>query len=109
MPAVAIIYGRQVKVEVGSYIEPENWKIGSTLEASDWDAAEFRLPTNSGGPIKSIAVNIKITGTTVQRRHGSNWVKVRIESVGDGSPSTFFGGWLLLRSFTACDWATVAN
>lgn len=110
MPATqepVVIYDRTVNFGVGSYIKPENWAFGNNLEASDWDAAAFFLPTNSGGPIKRLAVNITITGKTVQRFQGSNWIRVKIESVGDGEPSTFFGGWLLIRGHTACDWATV--
>jgi hypothetical protein len=37
-----------------------------------------------------------ITGRTVKRRMGDEWVRVRIEWVGDCEPSTFCSGWLLV-------------
>ena len=91
-----IIYGREFNKEgaIGMYLVPDGWRFGSRLEASDWDKAKFYLPTNSGGPVKAIAVNVKITGRTLQRICGDLFVRCQIEFVGDGEPSTFTGGWL---------------
>ena len=90
------IYGREVEVKLDSYVVPENWRFGNRLIPSDWDKAQFRLPTNSGGPITSLAVNVAVTGRTLQRRQGSLYVRCQIEFVGDGEPSTFAGGWMLV-------------
>ena len=91
------IYGREIAVKLDSYIVPEGWRFGGRLQASNWEAAQFYLPTNSGGPVESLAVNVQITGKTLQRRNGSSMVKVKIEFVGDGEPSTFTGGWMLVN------------
>jgi hypothetical protein len=93
------IYGVSYHIEVGTPIQPEEWGLcGSRLEVSDWDQAEFRLPSLSY-PDYSIAVNVRITGRTFQRRPYSDmrWVKVEIEFVGDGEPSTFTAGWVAPR------------
>lgn len=89
-----IIYGTRIEPKVGAYVVPEQWRFGNLLQASDWRRAQFRLPTNSGGPISSLAVNISITGRTIQRRQGDNYIRVNIEFVGDGEPSTFASGWM---------------
>lgn len=88
---------KDIPVQVGSIIKPEAWFGGMPLLESDWDKAQFRLKTMSGeygGPVKSIAVNIKVTGKTYQRFGDDQWIRVQIEWVGDGEPSTFSGGWL---------------
>lgn len=90
-----LIYGNEVEVKVGSCIRPDGWRFGERLTVSDWNKAQFRLPTGSSGPIKSLAVNVTITGRTWQRREGDLWVRVRVEFVGDGEPSVFVGGWML--------------
>ena len=91
-----LIYGREVEPAVDSYVVPELWTFGGRLRPSDWDKAKFYLPTNSGGPIKELAVNVTVTGRTLQRRQGSLYARCQIEFVGDGEPSTFTGGWLLV-------------
>jgi len=82
--------------KVGSYVEPDGWApVGSRLEAEDyWDRAEFRLPTLSGGPVKSVACNVYRTGYKAHFSHGQYRVRVRIEFPGDGDPDTHCGGWL---------------
>jgi hypothetical protein len=93
-----VIYGNEIEVKVGCCIRPDGWSFGGRLISSAWDKAQFRLPRPaafSGDPIQSLAVNVVVTGRTVQLREGGYWVRVRIEFVGDGEPSTFTGGWLL--------------
>lgn len=92
-----MIYGREVEPKVGSYLVPEQWRFGNRLKPSSWDKAQFYLPTNSGGPVKEVAVNVTVTGRTLQRRTDSLYVRCKIEFVGDGEPSTFTGGWLLVE------------
>lgn len=87
------IYGREVEPTVGSYVVPELWRFGGRLQPSDWEPAKFYLPTNQT-VIKAIAVNVTVTGRTLQRRQGDYYVRCQIEFVGDGEPSTFSGGWM---------------
>ena len=81
---------------VGCYIKPDEWKIGNNLMPSNWDKAEYRLPLNSGGPIKTLAVNIKITGRT--HRFTSHILgpamRCQITIVGDDEPDDVMGGWI---------------
>lgn len=79
---------------IGRYVRPDGWSYGNCLEPSDWEEAQYRLPTNSGGPVTSLAVNVMVTGRTVQRDNASPAVRVRIEFVGDGELSSFVSGWM---------------
>ena len=90
------VFGNELAAKVDAVVSPDGWN-GWTgrLVASDWDRAAFYLTTNSGGPIKMVAVNVKLTGRTLQSRGGQYWVRAAIEFVGDGEPSTFTGGWVL--------------
>jgi len=95
-----IIFGREVRPEVGSLIELDDRDhIGELLREGDdftcpgYPGCDFRFPINFG-PIKDVAVNVKVTGRTRQIRTGSHWVRVQVEFVGDCEPSTFAGGWM---------------
>lgn len=88
------VYGQTVEPKIGSCIKPDGWRLASRLTPETWEAADFRLPLNSDGPIKSLAVKIKVTGRTWQRREGDYYIRVAIEFVGDGEPSTFTRGWM---------------
>ena len=88
-------YGSVIaRVDVGTYVEPEQWGIGNLLNPGLDGFCSYYLPTNSEGPVKEVAVNVTITGRTRIRRQGGYWVRVKIEFVGDGEPSTFTGGWV---------------
>ena len=88
-------YGSVIaRVGVGTYVEPELWGIGNKLEPGLAGFCDYYLPTNSGGPIKEIAVNIEITGRTRIRRSGGWYVRAKVTFVGDGEPSTHTGGWV---------------
>ncbi len=93
---MATIYGVDVQPEVDSIVQPDNWPLSQRLLPSDWEAAQFRITTDQV-VIPSLAVNIKVTGRTWQRRQGNYWVRVQIEFVGDGEPSTFHTGWMLRK------------
>ena len=95
MSNIVTIYGIDRQAKVGDYIEPDGWRFGERLQSSTWEAAEFYLPTGYDFGIKVLAVNIKVTGRTIKCRHGARYVRVQIEFVGDGEPSTFHSGWLL--------------
>ena len=90
--------------EVGDFIEPDEWPIGSNLEEDDgfkdssFAGCKFRLSTNrclgtDDKPYK-VAVNVKITGKPHWIRHDRYRSRCKIEFVGDGEPSTFSGAWL---------------
>lgn len=94
---------KDVEIKAGSRVTADTFNVlGPLVEADDADreilGASFRLPSWIGevegfvGP----PVNVTITGRTVQWKLGSPRVRVRIEFVDDGQPSTFAGGWLWL-------------
>jgi hypothetical protein len=85
-----------VTPEAGMFVQPDNWGGGNKLATcEEWDAADFRLDSWNYTDV-SFGVNIEITGRTIQweRTWWQRRVRVRIEFVGDGEPSTFSGGWL---------------
>jgi hypothetical protein len=84
---------------VGEFVKPDGWYVGGELEASEWEKAEFRLGTWRAGGVKMrLAVNVKVTGETVQVREGGFLaVRVAITFVGDGEPDVTVGGWKVAR------------
>lgn len=88
------IYGQEIIPQINSVIKPDNWQFAQRLQPSDWEMASFRLPTSRNFGITSLATNVVVTGRTWQRREGDYWVRVKIEFVGDGEPSTFSKGWM---------------
>jgi hypothetical protein len=93
-----VIYGNEVAAAVGTHVwvaeKPigENLMPGSDFSDSSFPGCDFYFPV--GGPIKQVACNIHVTGKTLQWKHGVLCVKVKIEWVGDGEPSTFCPGWM---------------
>lgn len=88
------IWGKTIEAKVGSVVWPDNWFGAEQLIESDWDAAQFRIKLGSNGPIKSLAVNVEITGRTIQYHNLAYWIRIKIEFVGDGEPSQIYRGWL---------------
>jgi hypothetical protein len=88
------IYGRLHRVEANDLIWPDEWAGPSRLEVSDWEKSEFYLPSYRYEGVV-IAVNIKVTGRTFQRRPFSDryWVRVQIEFLRDEGPSEFASAW----------------
>ena len=93
------------EMEIGDYVDLDNDRCGENLLAGDdpvdesHSGSQFRFPLNNSGPIKSVAVNVTVTG----RRHywvgnGRSRSRVKVEFVGDGEPSTFLGGWVYFVS-----------
>lgn len=91
---MATIYENEVTPAVDSIIHIDGWQFATRLTASDWDQAAFRIPTGYSFGITSLAVNVTVTGRTFQNRQGELWVRVKVEFVGDGEPSSFQGGWM---------------
>lgn len=95
-----VIAGETYRVQVGDVVEKdgglaERLRPGDNFADSSYPGCQFRVPVNGNGPIKSVAVNVRVTGRTWKWRGDRCWVRVQIEYVGDGEPSTFAGGWLL--------------
>ena len=82
------------RVDVGTHVEPEHWGIGNLLKPGLAGFCDYYLPTNSGGPVKEVAVNVTITGRTRIRRCGGYYVRVKVTFKGDGEPDTHTGGWV---------------
>lgn len=100
-----IVQGEPFCVKVGDVVEKdgglaERLHPGDNFSDSGYPGCQFRLPVNATGPIKSVAVNIKVTGRTWQWRGDRCWIRCRIEYVGDCAESTFASGWLLSPNVT---------
>ena len=103
----ATIENMKIAATVGSALELDSGRVELLLEGDDvtcpgWDGCDFRYPNPVLGWEKkhAIACNVHVTGRKIRRRNGSQWVRVRIEWVGDCEPSTFSGGWLLVDKRT---------
>lgn len=83
-----------VSAKVGSIVTLDNSPhTYRTLTENEWEGADFLWPVFNTGPIKEVAVNVYVTGRTIQWRDVPS-VRVQVEFVGDGEPSTFAKGWL---------------
>jgi len=98
-PATVKRYGQTLTVEpvVGSIVKLDNGRCEAMLAGEDFvdsgfAGCDFRFPLPNAG--LEVAVNIHVTGRTVQQRNGAEWVRCKVEWVGDCEPSTFCGGWL---------------
>ncbi len=77
----------------GDFLKLDGWACGAELIDS-WDTfTDLRLPTFSMGPIKSLAVKVKVTGRKSHWTYfGNSWVRVKVTFPGDGEPDTVAGG-----------------
>ena len=88
-------------VPPGGFVMLDGKTIGETLLPGDafsdsgYPGCSARYPIFGCGPIKSVAVNVTVTGKSYRRLRGSYWLRCRIEWVGDCEPSTFAKGWVL--------------
>lgn len=86
------IWGFDVTPRAGLCVRPDGWQFGEQLIEGD-SFSTLRLRTGQR-VIESLAVEIAVTGRTLQRRYGMCWVRVRITFVGDGEPDVISGGWM---------------
>lgn len=85
-----------VQPRIGDTLYPDGWAPSSTyLNPSDWDKAEWRIPSARYSGI-GLAIRLRVTGRTVQRKHGNLVVRVEITWVGDGEPDTYSKGYLVI-------------
>jgi hypothetical protein len=69
-----------------------------TLRSCDWwDGADYAWDIRNGGPIDEVAVNVYVTGRTLQWHFDEQVIRCKVEFVGDGEPSEFADGWLFLN------------
>lgn len=92
---------KEVFATNGDFLMPDGWRgLGGLLEEGDsqttsYIGSAFRVKGTQG----SYPVNVEITGRKVWfRKFSKPAVRVRIEWVEDGEPSTFTSGWLILHS-----------
>lgn len=83
------------KVTLG-YVKPDGWTIGGELyiDFSLPERYSLRLQTHNGGPIKSLAVQIEVTGRKFDRE---DFIRCRITFLGDGEQDVTSGGKVLFR------------
>jgi hypothetical protein len=94
-----------VEPKVGSLVHLDANRFPNRLLPGDdyvdegFPGCEFRYPNPVRGweEKHAIACNVVVTGRTTQRRGGENWVRVRIEWVGDCEASTFTTGWMMVE------------
>ena len=83
----------------GYYIQLDGWKRCGQLRGSDgysddsFPGCQFYMHS-VGGIESKRAVNVKVTGRTIQYKSGIGMVRVAVELVGDGEPSSFEKGWM---------------
>lgn len=82
-----------VRPAVGRWVKPDGWRYGSPIIDGD-DFSTFRIPTHCGGPIKDLAVEIQVTGRTIQRKWEMRLVRVKITFPGDGEPDQITYGYM---------------
>ena len=83
-PKFKVINGWKVEAKVGYYVHADGWKFGECLKSSDWDKADFYLPTGYTFGTTEIATNIYISGRKLIHKDGGIYVRVQIEFVHDG-------------------------
>ena len=91
----------RVSAKPGSVIlldGPPSYNYKALEDCTYWDKADFLWPVGFDGPIKAVAVNIFVTGRTIQFKHGDPVVRVKVEFVGDGEASRYVPGWILLNT-----------
>ena len=94
-----ILPSLKVEAKVGSFIKADGWKTGERLLPSDWDKADFYSPTGFSVGVLQVATNVYISGRKLLYKDGNKWVRIQIEFVGDGEPSSFTYGWMLIDEF----------
>lgn len=92
-----IVDGFEIEPKAGTLIKCDEWHHMTRLLECDWDKADFRIESGRW-PYSKIAINITITGRTVQYTGSGAKVRIKIEFVGDGEPSEYTGGWLFIET-----------
>lgn len=84
---------------VGNVIKLDGWSCSADPLLPGDDFSAFRLPVLSRGPIKSLAVNVEITGRVPRRDAGlAGAYRCRLTFVGDGEPDEVVGGYIWMTT-----------
>lgn len=78
--------GSVILMDAGRYFRLDACELP---EFADFRANGLQLP---------VALNVHVTGRTLQRKAGDLAVRVRIQAVGDCEPDQNFGAWMLYNS-----------
>lgn len=101
----ATVYGLELTPEVGMYIFLDSSGINNGRKllpcevpdpiGEEWPGADFRIADPIFGEARGIAVNVHVTGRTIQRKQDIPAVRIRVEFVKDGGePSVSAPGWM---------------
>lgn len=63
-------------------IEGRTWVL---IPCDDWNRAEWRMVLS----LVDVAANVTVTGKTIVRKNGCEWLRGKIEFLDDDEPSTF--------------------
>ena len=100
MKTVTLKNGTEITIRAGQYLAPDGWRgDGERIkDCTDWDRAEFRLPSANYFNIES-AINLEVSGRQVRWINNvrDQAVRVKIEWLRDEEPSDFSYGWLYLE------------
>ena len=90
---------------IGIYTKPDGWEIGGLLTKADdykdssFPGCQYRLESGRYTDLK-LAVNIKVTGRKIHLENDLFKLRVQVEFVGDGEPSSFCGGWIHSKDYS---------
>ena len=80
---------------VGSRVQPDGWARPSWLIVSDWDKADFRLPSGNLLDIEfAVKVSLSSRSKKVYFEGDQSKVRVQIIFVGDCEPDVVVHGWM---------------
>lgn len=83
--------------QTNDYVVPDAWRWGELLLPESWEGATFRLPVTSGGPITSLAINIRMTGRKLRFHNGGFGYRCEVEFVREDDDNVLSGAWIFPR------------
>ena len=91
------------EAEIGDAVWCDQWPLhatelllkGDSRTDDSFPGCQFRIPMYNNR--FKVAVNVQVTGKTPTKRNGAYWFRCKVEFVGDGEPSQFSGGWIILH------------
>ncbi len=81
-------------VAIGDRLNYDTISGARGIVAANDGFSEYRYPILPGRPIKSVAIDVSVTGRTAQYLGGASWLRAKITFVGDGEPNTYAKGWV---------------
>ena len=81
--------------QIGSRVQPDGWNGPSNLVESDWDKADFRLPSCNYMDLElAVKVSLSTRSQKVYFEGNQSKVRVQIIFVGDCEPDVVVHGWM---------------